>query len=329
VAAGLGIGACPMTALRWAADLYGIAWDLRRRCYAAGLAAPRRLDARVVSVGNLTTGGTGKTTLVLDLIRRWRQAGGRPAIVCRRYRPGPSGAGDEELMFRSSLGSEVVFAGRSKWQLAEAAVTAGFREIVVDDGFSHWRLARDLDLVLIDARDPWGGGELLPAGRLREPHRALQRADIVVLSRLDAGEDPRPLVERLRPYAPAAEFAAGRHRVTGVRPLGDAEGGGDPRNLRFRLVTATGSPRGVERSAREAALDLVGVAAYRDHHWWSGREIAREREIAAQAGARILVTAKDAVRWPVSAGSGVWVLEIEWQWVLGGEHVLSRVRGVA
>ncbi len=319
-----------MTALmRWAADAYGVAWDLRRRWYAAGLKTPRRVDARVVSIGNLTAGGTGKTTLALDLARRWRAAGANPAIVCRRYRPGPSGLGDEELMFRRALGDETVFAGRSKLRLAAAAVGAGHREILVDDGFSHWPLERDLDLVLIDARDPWGGGALLPAGRLREPHRALQRADLIVVSRLDPGEDPEVLIDALRRYAPAAEFAAGRHRVAGVRPLGAGEVNSEARALRYRLVTATGSPAAVERSAREAGLDLAGVAVYRDHHWFAAGEIEHERRAADAAGARILLTGKDAVRWPAAFASGVWVLEVEWQWVRGGERVVDRVRGVA
>jgi tetraacyldisaccharide 4'-kinase len=330
VAAERELGSGVVTILhRAASDLYGVAWELRRRWYAAGLTTPARVGARVVSIGNLTAGGTGKTTLAIELATRWRAAGADPAVICRRYRPGPGGRGDEELMFEGRLGKNTVFAGRSKLQLAAAAAAAGHREVLVDDGFSHWPLERDLDIVLIDARDHFGGDALLPAGRLREPHRALQRADVVVVSRLDRDEDPEPHIDGLRPFAPAAEFAAGRHRVVGVRSLSGDESSPDPRGQRYRLVTATGSPAAVERSAREAGLELSGMSAYRDHHWFSAAEIERERREAASAGAALLLTAKDAVRWPAAAAAGVQVLEVEWQWLLGGDRVMARVRGLA
>src|SRR5262249_4747511 len=149
--------------------------------------------------------------------RRARAAGIRAALVCRRYHPGPQGRGDEELLFRAGLGDEAVFAGTDKQALAAAAAAAGHPLVIVDRGFSHLPLARDLDVGLIDAGDPWGGGQLLPAGRLREPLRALPRAGLLVLSRVPPGTDPAPLLAEISRAAPAARRAAGRHRVTGVR----------------------------------------------------------------------------------------------------------------
>ena len=305
------------------AGFYGAAWELRRRAYARGLLRPRRVGARVVSVGNLTVGGTGKTTLTLRLARRALECGLVPAVVCRRYRPGPGGRGDEELMYRAALGEKCVFAGRSKLESADAAARAGFELVIVDDGLSHWPLARDVDVVLLDAHDLTGGGRLLPAGRLREPLRALQRARAVVVSRLGPGEDPAPWLARARALAPGAVFAAARHRLKGVRALG---GGEVQSGARVRVVSATGNPAAVEASAREAGLEVTSTSRRRDHHWFGLREAREEMARAAREGSWVLVTAKDAVRWPESAGQdGVAVLEVEWEWVAGGGAVESLV----
>ncbi|HYM80116.1 MAG TPA: tetraacyldisaccharide 4'-kinase [Candidatus Limnocylindria bacterium] len=310
-----------------AAGLYGQAWELRRRAYAAGLSRQHHVAARVVSIGNLTVGGTGKTTLVLHLAERARALGVRAAVVCRNYRPGPGGLGDEARLYHARLGTERVFAGRHKRTLAAAAAHAGFAHVLVDDGFSHWPLARDLDVVLLDASDLWGGGALLPRGRLREPRRALQRAGVVVVTRLGPTEDPAPLLAEVQRYAPAAELGAARHRVVAERPHAPSASGGDaPAPRRARVVTATGNPAAVAKSAREAGFEVVEISAYRNHHWFRPHETRHETEQAARTGATLLLTAKDAVRWPVApTAAPIRVLEVAWEWVCGGEAVEKRV----
>ena len=310
------------------ASLYATAWEWRRRAYARGLARPREVNARVVSVGNLSVGGAGKTTLTLHLVRMARGRGVRTAVVTRNYRPGPLGAGDESLLYAAAFPEGDVFAGPSKRALAERAAAAGCRLVVVDDGFSTWSLGRDLDLVLLDSHDLWGGGHLLPRGRMREPRRALQRADVLVVTRLGPGQDPAPFFAEARRYAPAARLAAARHRVSGARRLaGGALEAGD----RVWILTATGNPAAVEKSATEAGLEVAGRSTYRDHHWFSAEEVARELRRAGQARAALLLTAKDAVRWPErSARDGVAVLEVEWEWVSGGAAVEALVlEGIA
>lgn len=308
---------------RVAARAFALAWEARRGAYARGWRAPRRAGVRVASLGNLSVGGAGKTTLALYLAARARERGVDAAIVCRRYRPGPDGEGDEERLFRTAVGPARCFAGTSKLALAREAAAAGAALVIVDDGFQHWPLARDADLVLLDRTDLFGGGALLPAGRLREPLRALQRATAVVVTRLAPGEDPAPLLARVRPYAPAALLAAARHRVAGVR---DATGAPHEGRGAAHVVTATGNPGAVAASAREAGFAPVSVSEYRDHHWFTVAEAGRE---AAKAGAAaLLVTAKDAVRWPAAArGPRPLVLEVAWEWVAGGEAVESQVFG--
>jgi tetraacyldisaccharide 4'-kinase len=301
------------------AALYAAGWEWRRRAYARGWFSPRAVPARVVSVGNLTVGGTGKTTLTLHLVQVARGRGIRAAVVSRDYHPGRGGSGDETLLYRRAFGADAVFAGRRKRELAGAAAARGFELLVVDDGFSTWNLARELDIVLLDSQDLWGGGLLLPAGRLREPRRALQRADAIVVTRLGPGEDPGSHLAEARRYAPAALLAAGRHRVRGARA---ADGSRLAPGSRAWIVTGTGSPLAVERSAREAGFVVEGRSAYRDHHWFRAREIKRDAKRAQAAGAVLLTTAKDAVRWPTAPGTAApAVLEVEWEWVRGGEAI--------
>lgn len=308
---------------RMAAGLFALAWEARRGIYARGWREPGRVPARVASIGNLAVGGAGKTTLTLHLAARARERGVDAAIVCRRYRPGPQGEGDEERLFRAAAGPARCFAGTDKRALAGAAAAAGARLVLVDDGFQHWPLARDADLVLLDRTDLFGGGALLPAGRLREPLRALQRASALVVTRLAAGEDPAPLLEAVRPYAPAAALAAARHAVVGVRgPGGTLESARGAAHV----VTATGNPAAVVASAREAGFSPVTSSVYPDHHWFTAREAARE--VTRAGGATLLVTAKDVVRWPADVGAArPHVLEIAWEWICGAEAVEAQVFG--
>lgn len=306
-----------------AAAWYGAAWELRRALHARGVLRPERVAARVVSIGNLTVGGTGKTTLALHLGGVLARLGEDFAIVCRRYRPGPAGFGDEELMYARAFGAARVYAGNMKRDLARRAASDGHRVVLVDDGFSHWQLERDVNLVLLDATDPWGGGQLLPAGRMREPRRALQRADAVIVSRVRHEKDAAAVIADVLRFAPAALGAAGRHAIIGVRSRG---GEVAPPGTRVWIVTATGNPQAVEHSALEAGLDVAGMSRYRDHHWFRPGEMSAERARAGRAGAQVLVTSKDAVRWP-DADRDVLVLEVEWQWLAGQSAIESAIAG--
>ena len=216
------------------------------------------------------------------------------------------------------MGKECVEAGRSKWRLAAAAAAAGHDLVIVDDGFSHWALARDLDIVLLDTIDPWAGG-LLPLGRAREPRRALQRADWIVMSHAGDAAHARETASAVAPWAPAARFAAGRHALSGVHGL---DGRPSPRGGPARLVTATGNPAAVERTALEAGFWPVVTSRYRDHHWLSRGEAGREYAAAKAAGATLLLTLKDSVRWPLVEVE-VAVLEVRWEWLFGGEELVT------
>jgi hypothetical protein len=161
--------AAPLIPISW---LYGLAAERRRaRLSARGV----RLPVPVVSVGNITCGGTGKTPAVEMIVRDLLARGRHPAILSRGYRAGADGTNDEGRVLSRALPEIPHLVVPDRAGGGRAAITAGADVLVLDDGFQHVRLSRDLDLVLIDALDPFGGGRVLPAGLLREPLRAHSR----------------------------------------------------------------------------------------------------------------------------------------------------------
>ena len=174
--------------LLWPLTLpYGAVSRLRARAYKKGLLRQQRLHGVVISVGNLTTGGTGKTPMVLWLAERLLAEGKKAGILTRGYRGETSLTGstsDEVQLLQRRLGDRVAFGiGADRFARGSELATRGIDWFILDDGFQHLQLARDVDIVLIDATNPFGGGHLLPAGRLREPKAAISRADIVVITR--------------------------------------------------------------------------------------------------------------------------------------------------
>jgi len=155
-------------ALRAGSWLYGAAVTLRNRWY-DGHTAPT-VSVPVISVGNLTVGGTGKTPMVMAVARCLQRLGGNPVIIARGYRAGPNGPNDEELLIRKRCPSVAYLAEKDRLAAAETAARRFAADCaILDDGFQHRRLARQLDIVLIDATCPFGFGYLLPRGLLREP----------------------------------------------------------------------------------------------------------------------------------------------------------------
>ncbi len=166
---------------------YGAATRLRALAYRRGILRQCRLDDVVISVGNLTTGGTGKTPMVLWIAQRLLSEGKKVGILTRGYRGKTSSGGstsDEVRFLQARLGDSVAFGvGADRFARGRELSARGVEWFILDDGFQHQQLARSVNIVLIDATNPFGGGHLLPAGRLREPKSALARADIIVITR--------------------------------------------------------------------------------------------------------------------------------------------------
>ena len=284
-----------------ASRLYRFEIGRRNRAFDAGRGVTR-LDLPVISVGNLSVGGTGKTPFVEWVAVRLIAAGRRPCIAMRGYAPG-GGESDEAAQYRMSLGEVpiVAQADRIRGVRELLATDDGGRVdcIVLDDGFQHRRLARDLDIVLIDAtRSPFED-RLLPAGWLREPVESLRRASLVVVTRCDQG-DVATIDAGLRRVLGREADAACRHgwREVSVR-RSEREGGGDVaegvetlRGLDVCLVSAIGNPGAFRRQALAHGARIVREVVLADHDPYERATVERVCRASEGAGA-ILTTAKD------------------------------------
>lgn len=299
------------------AHAYSAALHAHMGLYAVGLLRRVKLPCPVVSVGNLTVGGTGKTSMVLMLARELHRRGLRPAVLAHGYGAASSGAvvvsdgsavflpphvaGDEAFLLASSLTGVPVVVGRRR--VESGALALGFNPgvLILDDGFQHWRLARDLDVVLLDAAEPFGFGYLLPRGLLREPPGHLKRAGAVVITRCNlVSSDRLSAVEReVERWAPGVPIWRAWYEFVGIACLED----GSPVNLgelRGRKVAALSSiaaPGAFEEMLREMGASEVVPIRYPDHHLYTPADLAEIAGKVLSTDAEMLVTTeKDAVK---------------------------------
>ena len=300
---------------------YSLGARLRVRLYRAGIFRQHRLEGVVISVGNLTVGGTGKTPMVLWLAERLLAEGKNVAILTRGYRgflqeSGDAGtgashaggtpviSGDEPELLVRRIASRAIPGGRHRVAVGpdrvangRAAEREGFDWFLLDDGFQHLKLARDLDIVLVDATNPFGGGRLLPSGRLREPRSALGRADIAVITR----SAHAPAIEAvLRRNSSAHIFYAGI-RLDGIaRGIASAPdlARDEWRSRRFFAFCGIGNPAAFFGSLREWGISPAGTAKFPDHHRYTASDRNRLETDARRAGAdALLCTEKDFLNY--------------------------------
>lgn len=289
--------------------LFGAAARLRLAAYRRGLLPRHRLAGPVVSVGNLSVGGSGKTPVVRRVAEMLRQEGRPVAVLSRGYGgrfhgdvlvvsdgeevlAGAAEAGDEPVLLARALPGVVVAVGPRR-DVVGRAVEARFgrRVHVLDDGFQHLRLERDLDIVCLDVRDL--EDRPLPAGRLREGPEALERAQVVLLTRLEAAsaEEVRALETRL---GPERTFRVSR-RVVGWRTL---DGAVAPAPGRAFLFAGIARPERFETDVLGSRVSIAGREFFADHHRYHRLEIEALASRARATGAEALATtAKDAVRF--------------------------------
>ena len=286
--------------------------------YTWGLCRRRRLPCPVVSIGNLTLGGTGKTPLTIWVARWYQQQGWRVAVLSRGYGAQPPtrlrvvsagqgplldwrAAGDEPYLLACCLPGVPVVIGRDRYQSGRYAYEQfGVHVLILDDGFQHYALQRDLDIVLIDASNPFGAGMLFPRGILREPLRALQRADAVVLTRVEmaAGQLPA-LCQQIRRWNRHQSV----YRMTTVAEAlhrRDMHSPVDLAVLRQRRVVAfagIGHPPAFVTTLTQLEAEVAALLVFPDHHPYTPEDW---RTIIATAdkhqAACLITTAKDAVR---------------------------------
>lgn len=289
--------------LLWPLSLvYSLIARVKAWCYARGIFRKRKLPGTVLGVGNLTVGGTGKTPVVLAIAERFAQEGKNTAILTRGYRgtadPGANGVpqSDEVALLRERLAGKVQLGvGADRYKNGMVLARHGIEWFVLDDGFQHLKLSRDADVVLIDATDPFGGGMVLPAGRLREPLSALRRADIVVVTR--SVQAPSPAIEAIiRRYTSSRIFYACTRleSVLRVPRLDVALPQQDWTKARFLAFCGIGNPAAFFEDLRTWGFQVVQQRSYLDHHAYTARDAAQLEQAASNCGAdALLCTEKD------------------------------------
>jgi tetraacyldisaccharide 4'-kinase len=282
--------------------LYSLIARARAWCYARGIFRKRKLPGTVIGVGNLTVGGTGKTPVVLAIAERLAREGKHAAILTRGYR-GSTGAGasgapqsDEVALLRERLAGKVQLGvGADRYKSGMVLAKHGIDWFVLDDGFQHLKLSRDADIVLVDASDPFGGGMVLPAGRLREPLRALRRADIVVITRSVQGSSPAiESIIRRHSSSPIFHTSTRLESVLRLPRLDVALPQQDWQKARFLAFCGIGNPAAFFEDLRNWGLQVVRQRSFMDHHAYTAGEAAELEQAAANCGAdALLCTEKD------------------------------------
>jgi tetraacyldisaccharide 4'-kinase len=309
---------------------YGLATRLRNHLYDRGWKRSHRAAVPVVSVGNLTLGGTGKTPCVEHVARFYRGLDRRVAILSRGY-GSDGGRNDEALLLEENLPDVPHLQGADRVALAAVAVEELESEVLVlDDGFQHRRLARNLDVVLVDASNPWGYGRLFPRGLLRESPRGLRRAGVVVLTRCDQADAGR--VARLRDevarLAPGVPVAESEH---GPVELVNSEGRTEPlHRLAGRPVLAfcgLGNPDAFRRTVENAGASVGDFRTFPDHHAYTRDDVDGLRGWARQhaTDGMVLTTQKDLVKLRLARldGREVWAVRVRLH-VTAGQAALDR-----
>jgi tetraacyldisaccharide 4'-kinase len=295
-----------------------------KRAYMLG--HQKRLPSKVISVGNLTTGGTGKTPCVIALAREAQSRGLKPIILTRGYKGTAKGpvfvsrgegpvltveeAGDEPFLMAAKLPVVPIVKGGDRYasglyameHLAPCGWDVPSTIFILDDGFQHWGLHRDKDILLIDSANPFGIGRLLPLGRLREPLDAMGRADCIVLTRVaadqDASDKAASLLTQLRTYNPGAPvFRAGQGQVS----CRTADGGPLPegwlKGKRVYAFCGLGNPDSFTNTLLSEGAIVSGMRGFRDHYAYAVADTAAVATAAKRVGAEwIVTTEKDIIK---------------------------------
>lgn len=318
-------------ALSTAEPLYtlGVNWRNRRFDRCGG----ERVDVPVFSVGNLTTGGTGKTPVVQWLCRQLREMDQRVAIVSRGYGAEAGAQNDEAMELELSLPDVPHLQNPDRVAASRVAIEElDCQCLVLDDGFQHRRLHRDLDIVLLDALQPFGFGHVLPRGLLREPLASLRRADWIGISRADqVSADVRQQIRsEVEKRVGQVSWFEVRHR-----PLHWLNSAGDQLELdalRDRPIVAfcgIGNPRAFQQTLADLSLDVRQTEIFPDHHPFGRADIEKlQRTVEELENAALVCTRKDLVKVgvPHIGPHAVWALQIGIEFLSGEDALLQAVR---
>jgi tetraacyldisaccharide 4'-kinase len=317
-------------ALRVVEVPYTIAVSIRNRRYDRGASQVLNVDVPVIGVGNLTLGGTGKTPMVKWLAQRFQNAGVRVAIVSRGYGSIEGKHNDEALELAQSLPHVPHIQNRDRVAAARLAIQNYKSQLILlDDGYQHRRLGRDLDIVLLDALEPFGFEHVFPRGTLREPLAGLARAQVVCLSRADAISQPEREAIRLRvsQIAPRAAWCEAAHAADRlVNSRGESQPLDALASRRVAAFCGIGNPAGFRHTLAAAGCEPVAWREFQDHHLYTAADQSKLVALAESSKAEMFVcTQKDLVKLPHYELTGVplWAVAIEMKF-LRGEGALEQ-----
>ena len=334
--------------------------NLRLMGYQLGFSGKERLNCFVISLGNITVGGTGKTPTAQRLAKEIRDMGYRVVILNRGYRAkfyGEVGivsdgknlnmnateAGDEAYMLAKHLPNVPVLIGARRAVSGQYAIeNFGAEVVILDDGYQHWQVIRDLDILLIDAVSVFGNGHLLPRGTLRESMSHISRADVCLLTKVDqAREGSRDLIRQtVRKYNPSALLVESIHEPRCLIPLAEwsTNLAGEGINVatingrKVMAVSAIGNPASFERTLRDLGAEIVSSLRYPDHHDYTIMEMEDIlRQADSFAAEMIIVTEKDAVKIPDEVAKETWnipiyVISVEVKFQAGADDFKKLLR---
>lgn len=279
-----------------ASFIYGLGIRFILLGYKIGVARSRRLNCKVISIGNITWGGTGKTTLIQMLARRLLADGRRPAVLIRGY-----GMGDESYLLSKALAGIPVLVGRNRIECGRRAINEYSADtILLDDGFQHWRLDRDVDILTINSMDPFGNGNLIPRGILREPIAGLNRADLFFLTKTDLVKEKTltGIKEKLRRLRPNASMVESIHKpVYLYSPAkGEMVGLDAIQGELVALLSGIGDPNSFQRTVEALGAKIVLNFTYLDHHRYTTQDLKSLVDSCLASDVRtVITTEKDMV----------------------------------
>ena len=282
--------------------IYLFAYFLRVLAYKLRFRKVRKLPRKVISVGNLTVGGTGKTPFVEAVVRMIREKKYNPVILSRGYGARDGKPSDEFLVLKENLPRVSHYTQPDRYRAGMTAIEKDNPDVfVLDDGFQHWRLERDLDIVLVDALNPFGYGWISPRGMLREPLGALRRADMIVITRSDQVEQRilEMLKASLRKLNGEAPLLVARHEIRHIRSI-HTQKKRDRNYLEDKKVLGfcgIGNPRAFHGLLSHIGAQVASFHAFRDHFQYSSEVVNLMSEEARLLGCTALVTTqKDGVK---------------------------------
>lgn len=337
-------GADPLDgALRLASWVYRLGVFVRGWCFEHGILYRNRLSRPVISVGNLSVGGTGKTPLVISLGGLLKASGHSVAVLSRGYgrkqggaiRPVSDGerllcsaeeAGDEPLMMAHRLTGVWIWVGPDRHRTGVAALERCRPDVfLLDDGFQHRRLHRDLDIVVMRVPHPLGNGKILPAGPLREPPEALKRANLIVMNLSGTPSEAAEAMRLVQALCPSVPIISAMYRPHSLWQVGDGRviPLGALRGRRVAMVCGIGHPHGLRAILDALGAQVVRSLLFPDHYWYTPLDVERIRAFLPDVDA-VVTTEKDAwkLRDQSIGNAPVWALRMDLE--VQEENVLVR-----